>query len=110
MTDVEYRDFHAYREHMSKQFRVYGTVFVTHAGLRASLERAEPQGINPDDLLLKLILQPDFEARSEQPVALSEGWEGGEPPTYDTVSFRVQIPEGLGELQPPGAISVTDVY
>lgn len=110
MTNVEYQDFESYREHMGKQFRVHGTVLVANAGYRVSLDRVAPQGINPDDLMLKLDFQPDFEAGSEQHVEFSEGWGDGEPPTYTTVTFRVVGPETLEGVRPPPSLTVTDVH
>jgi hypothetical protein len=109
MTDVEYEGFEAYREHMRKQFRVHGRVLVKNGGYRVSLDRVSPQGINPDDLILKLVFQPDFEPASEQ-VEFHEGWRDGEPPTYTTVTFQVEGPETLEGMEPPRSLTVTDVY
>ena len=110
VSDVEFSDFTAYREHMSKTVLVQGTVTVTHAGFRVSMERAEPQGINPDDLVLMLVFQPDFEARPEQELVFSESWGDGQPPAYATASFRIEGPDVVGEVEPPQHITVTDVY
>lgn len=94
---------------MGKRFRVHGTVLIPHGGYRVRLELVRP-GINPDDVLLKLVFQPDFEdTPPEQLVEFTEDWGDDRPPTYTTVSFRIEGPE-LEELEPPASVPVTDVY
>ena len=105
VTDVEYQDFNAYREHQGKSFRVNGTVVVKNAGYIVSVERLR-SGINPDDVLLKLVFHADFEGRSEQLVEYIEEWGEGEPPTYKTVTFSV---EGA-DVKPPPQLTVGDVH
>ena len=109
MTRIAFDGFGATRDHMGKKFRVYGTVLVPNGGFRAHLEVVAPQGINPDDLLLKLVFQPDFEnTPREQLVEYQEAWGDGEPPTYSTATFLIEGPvEGL---EPPAPVRIQDVY
>lgn len=111
MPDIAFEGFDAIRDHMSKTFRVYGTVLIPNGGFRVRVEMVMPQGSNPDDLLLKLVFQPDFEnTPPEQLVEFSEDWSGEEPPTYSTATFRIEGPGMLGELEPPASVSVQDVH
>ena len=84
---VEYKDFHAYRDHMSKTVRVTGTAVVRGAGVAVTLMPHEgPSGINPKMLALDLHFTLTAEDPSEQPVKWSGDWDDER---YDEVEFRV---------------------
>jgi len=61
------------------------------AGLRASLIRANPQGFNPNILLLRLVTTPDADAPDEQAIRYSEGAAIG---SFDSVT--ILFPNGGG--------------
>lgn len=110
MSDIIFTGFDAYRDHMSNTFRVEGKVRVKNGKLVPSLVKAEPQGIHPDHLLLRLVLTPDFGAGSGQSVRFDERWGDSEPQTYTSVTFLVEAPGFLGKIQGPETLPVRDVY
>lgn len=109
MSDIIFSGFDAYRDHMTNTFRVEGRVRVKHGNLVPSLVKAEPQGINPDHLLLDLMFTPDFTAGSAQSVRFDESWGDDRPQTYTSVTFLIEAPRFL-KFQGPGTIPVRDVY
>ena len=64
--DIEYEDWHAIHDHMSKTLRVYGKCLIRGGGFAAELEPREEQGINPQMLMLNFRLTPTGESPSEQ--------------------------------------------
>jgi hypothetical protein len=94
--NVEYRDFHAYRDYMSHKLRVTGTCIVKGAGVAVELlDHEGPGGIDDQMLTLDLRFVITAEDPSEQPVEWEGDWDDG---LYDEVEFRVV--EGSAELPP----------
>jgi hypothetical protein len=102
--EVEYKDFHAYRDHMSHKLHVVGTCQVRGAGVAVSLRDHEgPPGINPKILPLDLEFTVTGESPSEQPV---EWWGEWDNESYEEVEFRV----GDEVKAPPPSLNIEDVY
>jgi hypothetical protein len=86
--DVEYKDFHAYRDHMSHTIRVVGTCVVKGGGVAVSLRPHEGNtGSNPKMLVLDLSFQVTAENPSEQQVEWRGDWDDER---YDQVELRVE--------------------
>jgi hypothetical protein len=95
--EVEYGEFHAYRDHMGKTFRVTGDVVVPHGGVAVDLLSHEgPGGINERILPLDLVFVLTGESPSEQPVEWPGNWDDSD---YDEVEFRLR--GGEGEVPAP---------
>ena len=83
------RDWYASHDHQPpgpKTLRIQGVCEVPGAGFTAQLQPLEPQGVNPADLLMKLIIQePDtIEGEPEEVEVLYEReTEDG----YETISI-----------------------
>lgn len=88
--DVEYENFEAYKDNLGKSSRVTGVCVIKSGGVAAMLRKAEPQGINPDILLLKLEFVITAEDDSRQPVEWREEWDGGKP-GYSGVDFLTNL-------------------
>lgn len=106
--EIDYQDWHAYRDHMGKQVRVVGTCVIRGGGIAASLALHEPQGINPDYLLLDLHLTPTGESSSDQPVEWIEPWLD-DAQRYTDVQILVITPDEF-EADPPPVMKVEDIY
>jgi hypothetical protein len=95
--EVEYGEFHSYRDHMGKTFRVTGDVVVPHGGVAVELLPHEgPGGINERILPLDFVFVPTGESPSEQRVEWQGDWEDSD---YDEVEFRSR--GGEGEVPAP---------
>jgi len=90
--EVEYGEFHAYRDHMGHTFRVTGNVVVAGGGIAVELFPHEGAGgINERILALDLVFAATGESPSEQRVEWSGEWEDSD---YDEVEFRLRGVEG----------------
>ncbi len=95
--EVEYGEFHAYRDHMSHTFRVTGQLVIAGGGVAAELLPHEgPPGINDRILPLDLVFTPTGESPSEQTVEWMGDWDES---SYEGVEFRLRGMEG--EAPPP---------
>jgi hypothetical protein len=102
--EVEYGEFHAYRDHMGKTFRVTGDVVVSGGGVAVGLLRDESAGETREkSLALDLTFTITGESPSEQPVEWQGSWDDKE---YDQVEFRLQGVEG----EVPKPVPVEDIY
>jgi hypothetical protein len=102
--DVEYKDFHAYRDHMSKSLRVTGTCIVRGGGVAVNLQPFEGNsGINPKMLALELDFLVTAEDPSQQPVEWHGGWD---EERYEEVEFRVSE----NGPAPPAPLKIKDVH
>lgn len=97
------RDWSAIHDHMpgpNKQWatRVEGTVTTPTSGWAAELRRHEPQGINPWDFLLDLIVTPPSGSSSD--VITDTPVELDEPGKYEYVTVTV-IGEAVIKVEHP---------
>jgi hypothetical protein len=86
--DIEYHDWHAYHDHMSKTLHVHGECTIPGGGVAASLEPRDKQGANQLMLMLDLRLTPTGESPSHQPVDHRQPWDD-EGIQYKEVGFAV---------------------
>jgi hypothetical protein len=103
--NVEYKDFHAVRNHMAKNLHVTGTCIVRGGGVAVRLRDFEGNsGINPKMLVLELDFTLTAEDPSEQPVEWHGEWDDER---YEEVEFRV-APDRV-TAPPPHPEKIEDV-
>lgn len=101
---IQYEDWHAYHDFMSKRLRVVGTVIIEGGGFAAELKPHEgPSGINSESLVLDLVVFPTGESPSRQELKYEQPWEDGGI-QYKQVEFRSE------DVEPPPPVSVEDVH
>jgi hypothetical protein len=104
--EVQYDDWHAVHDHMSKALRVYGNVTVRGGGFALGLEPNDEQGINPLMLMLNLLITPTGESPSRQTAEYEQSWND-DGLQYEEVGFVV---EGDIVAPPPPTLRIEDVY
>ncbi|HYZ76435.1 MAG TPA: hypothetical protein VE596_03585 [Gaiellaceae bacterium] len=104
--EIEYDDWHAYHDHMSKTLHVHGDCTIRGGGVAASLEPREEQGANQTMLMLNLRLTPTGESPSHQPVDHRQRWDDEGIP-YKEVGFVVV--GGVTAPAPP-ALPIEDLH
>ncbi|HEU4657983.1 MAG TPA: hypothetical protein VFR97_10675 [Capillimicrobium sp.] len=89
MTDLSCEGWQAICDHMPgapRELRVTGSCRAPVGGLTVGLRRKEPQGINPRDLLLELVVdRPEVGPEVETNYAVE--YVERDPAEYDTVSI-----------------------
>ena len=102
--DVEYEDWNATHDHMSKTLRVDGTCVVPGGGLALSLRPSEQQGANPMMLMFDLEVSATGESPSRQQLHYDQPWDD-DGIQYKEVGFRV-----VGaQSEPPEQLRIQDV-
>jgi hypothetical protein len=104
--DIEYRDWHAIHDHMSKSLRVYGHCHIRGGGSFVELELRQTQGINQRMLMLDLRIVPTGESPAEQDVEYQQPWDA-DGIDYDEVGFVVA---GDFTAPTPPNLAIEDVY
>jgi hypothetical protein len=99
---VDYRGMKAVRDNMGKTLRVDGTAVVEGGGFAVLLAEWDGIAINPDMLMVALVVTPTGESPSEQPLRYDAPWEK----QYSSVGF---VGEGYPADTPP-SLHIKDVY
>jgi hypothetical protein len=104
--DIQYDDWHAVHDHMSKSLRVYGSCTVRGGGFALGMEPRQEQGINPRMLMLNLRIAPTGESPSQQTLDYGQPWTD-EGIQYDQVDIVV-----VGDVAAPSppTLRIEDVY
>jgi hypothetical protein len=102
---LQYQDWTAIHDFMSKTLRVDGTVVVEGGGFAVSLEAREGnQGINPQMFTLDLVVTPTGESPSHQTVHYDQPWRD-DGIDYNEVGFRVRG----ADTEPPPPLKIEDL-
>jgi hypothetical protein len=89
-SDWECFDWHAFHDHQPPgppRLTVFGTCQFPRSGYTAELRRAEPQGINPADLILDLVVE-EPEAGAHVITELEVRYQEETDVEYETVTIR----------------------
>lgn len=97
--EYQCRDWKAWHDRMPGSpptLHVSGTCHVHSSGWRCELRRHEPQGINPRDLLLDLVLHPPEGAAGDVEDDVECSYREDTDAEYDTVSI---LPNGPASIE-----------
>jgi hypothetical protein len=103
--DIEYKDWHAIHDFMSKTLHVSGVCNVRGGGFAVTLEEHVEPLINPMMRTLDLVVFATAETPSRVPVEWREPWDD-DGTQYTEVGFSVR---GM-EAGPPPTLQIEEVH